>query len=145
MNEITLSLRIHSIANIALGITVVLLSVWLGDVLKEIFSTWLILVISLSLYGVSFIYIGLKYLYFPTPSIRYGSGRIEMPQSASSKKMVCLNTSEIVGYGIKSFILPYIKVLEVYSEHSSVSISVNAFTNKQDLKNLLEFLGREKC
>jgi hypothetical protein len=145
MNEITLSLRKHSIANIALGIAVVLLSVWLGDTLKESFSTWLILVISVSLYGVSFIFIGLKYFYFVSPTIKYGSGRVELPLSASSKKMVSLNTSEIVEYGIKTFILPYIKVLYVHSEHSSVSILVSAFTNKQDLKNFLEFLASEKC
>jgi hypothetical protein len=145
MNEITLSLRKHSIANIALGISVILLSVWLGDTLKESFSTWLILVISVSLYGVSFIFIGLKYFYFVSPTIKYGGGRVELPLTASSEKMVSLNTSEIVEYGIKTFILPYIKVLYVHSEHSSVSISVNAFANKQDLRNLLEFLAREKC
>lgn len=68
-----------------------------------------------------------------------------MPRKAISKEIVSFNVDEIVEYGIKSYMLPYIKIFEVRSKSEVASISHESFENKSDIELLFKFIGEGQC
>ncbi|WP_439509237.1 hypothetical protein [Marinimicrobium koreense] len=145
MTEIQLSLRTVSLAYLVLGALVLLLGIWFGTALKQSVSTGMVIGVSVGLWGVAFIYLGAKSLRKPPHPIRYGSGKIELPERAASKEIVVLSTSDIINYGVVSYILPFIKVFEVNTKTRSAAILLDAFVDKEDVKKLVKYLEREKC
>lgn len=139
MQEIRLSLRKSAIANVVLGMIFLCAGVWLYSHLEGQISTALLLCSCVSIFGAAFIYLGVRTYNSSLQMIRYGDGILEIPISASSQNTIRFSIDEITHIGVRSYILPYIKVLEVNSKTKAASISLEAFADKSDVDRLLTY------
>ncbi|GAA5444350.1 hypothetical protein Misp06_02536 [Microbulbifer sp. NBRC 101763] len=100
--------------------------------------------ISVGVFGLAFILLGLKTLRYKPLPIKYGNGEVWLPENVGSRNYVKIKVHEIQKVFIKSHVPNYIKTLEVFSADGASSISLEAIPKIQ-LGELLNYLGEHQC
>ena len=140
MQEIRLQLKRSGVVNVILGLLIVVSGAWLAIFLVDSISTGLLLGLCVSLWGLAFIIIGVKLIRAKPHPISFAGNKLTMPRKTASREIVEFNPDEIIEYGIKSYLLPYIKTFEIRSSTDTASILLDSFENKKDIAKLSNFL-----
>lgn len=139
MKIIELKYRGTGVTQIILG-GVVITGAYLLWASSTNLETLTFLCISVAIFGLAFIFLGLKTLRSKPLSIKYGNGEVWFPENVASRNYVKVKVHDIQKVFIKSHAPSYIKTLEVFSAEGASSISLEAIPKAQ-LGELLSYLG----